>query len=368
MKALFVTSSQHFDSTGGAATHTRGILSIFSDIADVEVLTLPMPLRRLPHALKKFRAIGLGLASRQPAKSCLFLDRKNTKAFRGAVRSKAYDLVVINHSDLLPLSRHVPDQAKTVLISHNIESNIVQGEIDKLRAPRLLKRFLETDVRTTAQAERRLGRSLDLILPISRDDQSWYRKNVPDVDSLVVPTTFPGKPYEGERPAIGKTLRLAWLGNLNWWPNREGVDWLVESVLPRVPNDGGLEIHFYGAGTQTLSSPCSRVFGHGAIPDLETIWRFDHVALCPVLSGSGINVKLAEALFNRVPVLGTPHAYRGLPQLDDPALAMIDTDDWPAFLSSQRLREMAAEQVTEATSALFSKEQYSSLIRSVLQN
>ena len=334
MKALLVTSEAHFSSTGGAATHTRGIEAIFADIASVKVLTLPVPMKHLPHPLKKLRAIILGLITGKPSKSFLFLNSLSIEYFKNEIGREFFDIAIINHSDILSLSEYIPDNTKAVLISHNIESDILSGEIKKLRAPAFLKQFLERDVRATALAEMRMARSLDLILPISRDDQTWYRTNTPEIQSLAIPAVFPGKPYDGNRPCLGKTLRLAWIGNLHWGPNREGVEWLLQVVLPQISDDGSFELHFYGAGTEKLSSSCSRVHGHGLVRKLETVWESNHIALCPILSGSGMNVKLAEALFNRIPVLGTLHSGRGLPPIRDDGLALIEPKEWASFLSS----------------------------------
>ena len=51
------------------------------------------------------------------------------------------------------------------------------------------------------------------------------------------------------------------------------------------------------------------VFGY--VPDIQTFWSSIDVFVAPILSGSGINVKVCEALANGVPVVALPHAVRG---------------------------------------------------------
>jgi len=88
--------------------------------------------------------------------------------------------------------------------------------------------------------------------------------------------------------------------------------------------------------------------------------------LCPILSGSGTNIKLIESLYNGVPVLATPHACLGLPPVDDPALAVVPPEEWAAFLRSEHAVALAATTVRRETVEQFSARKQAEYLASIL--
>jgi glycosyltransferase involved in cell wall biosynthesis len=93
--------------------------------------------------------------------------------------------------------------------------------------------------------------------------------------------------------------------------NRDAVDFLRRSVAPRV----GADLRILTAGRcarrSTWRDGRSRSFGF--VPDLRPLFAAADVAINPVDSGSGSNIKLAEYLAAGLPVVSTPEGLRGLP-------------------------------------------------------
>ncbi|PEQ14233.1 hypothetical protein B2G71_01085 [Novosphingobium sp. PC22D] len=354
MKILFVAAEPHLAGHGGAVTYTGSIRRLFATLegAQVETLALPLPWRRLPPALRRARAMLAALLSGTPSKSRYFLDRRARRVYRATLRRLRPDIVVINSADLLPLieDKDEAGAARYVLVSHNVETEIIRGQIAATALPAPLKRLLARDVAATQAAEAAGARRMALIVCISHDDACWYREHAPGVPVIAVPGAFDGSPWQGPRPALDGPLRLAMLANMDWWPNLEGAGWLVNVLLPRLE---GVEVHLYGPGSERYAGRHPMLHAHGYVESLDTIWRDTHIMACPIFSGSGVNVKLVEALFHRVPVLATPHARRGLPPLDDPALMVLDPQDWAAFLASPHARALAETRVAEVTAQLF---------------
>lgn len=44
----------------------------------------------------------------------------------------------------------------------------------------------------------------------------------------------------------GGEVRFGFLGNLDWWPNRDGLRWFLREVWPAVPKSVRLDL--YGPG------------------------------------------------------------------------------------------------------------------------
>jgi hypothetical protein len=105
------------------------------------------------------------------------------------------------------------------------------------------------------------------------------------------------------------------LAHFEWWPNRVALEWLLRDVLPRVVRRD-LRLDLFGAGSTRFVNADSRIVAQGFVEDVARVFATSDVMLCPTHTGAGVNVKFAEALCNRVPVLGTRVAARGLPPAD----------------------------------------------------
>lgn len=57
--------------------------------------------------------------------------------------------------------------------------------------------------------------------------------------------------------------------------------------------------------------------------------------ICPTFSGGGVSIKLAEAIYNGMPVLARPFPVRGVQLPPDPAIGVLDRAcEWVSFLRS----------------------------------
>jgi hypothetical protein len=78
------------------------------------------------------------------------------------------------------------------------------------------------------------------------------------------------------------------------------------------------------------------VIAHGFVPSLVDIWAACDVMICPIHAGGGVSVKLAEIVYNGVPVVATSFAARGLPLEPHPSIVLLDgAEGWIRFLRSR---------------------------------
>ncbi len=138
---------------------------------------------------------------------------------------------------------------------------------------------------------------------------SVAHRNRGAVPIAVVPNCAPPGPAR-PGPAPGHK-RLLFVGNLTYRPNLDGARWLVEQVLPLLPEPWTIDLagpHHPGA----FADIDPRVTVHGVVADLESLYAACDVVGCAVLVGSGTRIKVLEAMAHHRPVVATTAAVDGL--------------------------------------------------------
>jgi glycosyltransferase involved in cell wall biosynthesis len=126
----------------------------------------------------------------------------------------------------------------------------------------------------------------------------------------------PNAARAGGRPRDdGRTLLF--VGNLGYWPNVEGLVWLLERVWPRVVAGSARPpaLWLAGGGCPPELARLARRAGArllGAVEDLEAVYGRATLALAPLRCGGGTRIKIVEAALARVPVVATSFGAAGL--------------------------------------------------------
>lgn len=363
MRIAWISSEPTERAIGGGGAYNRTVQRLLAAIPAVgDVIEVPLrPARPAqPHRLRQAIALLRSIFSRIPAKAMFHIPVGAIRMVADRLTKTDSDVVVISAADLLPCREAIGDRP-FILIAHNIEQKLYADQITQAaRRFTPLGWFLGKDLAKLRAMENRGIRDAALVIAISLEDAAFFGRRGPARPVFVLPPLFPGPLPDHGKATPRHPLRLALMAKMSWWPNRMGCDWLVHEVLSRLP-EGVAELHLYGPGSDTIGYPGNIVKAHGFVENLAEVWRDNHIAVCPIHQGSGVNVKLAESVFNGMPLLTTLYGARGLPPLSgDPAVKIIETaEDWIAFLCSDDAMELARITPMAETRLLFSDETYS---------
>jgi hypothetical protein len=309
----------------------------------------------LPHRVRQLAALARAGLGDLPAKSLYDASAAAIRRAKDALASSTHDLVVFNGGDLYFLAHVLAPSRPSIGLALNVEGDLYETQTAGIRALPFAGRYVARDLAKLRRVEADGLRRLGGIVCVSSEDAARFATIAPDTPRLVLPTTFDYVPYEREAArGVRRPLRLGLLAKYRWWPNAEAVEWFIGNVLSKLPA-GCAELHLFGYGAQRFSGRHPAVVVHGFVADLHEVWRDSDVVVCPIVSGSGINVKLVEAVYNRVPVIATSHALRGLPPLDDPAIVRLDgAEAWIEFLAGPEVEALARRIPSRAVSERFS--------------
>lgn len=326
----------------GAATVTRGLIRMLetpplsAEVACIPAFDKPVRSRRLRQALCLTRSVVSG----KPAKPLFVSSRRLVDEYRRRIAAEDFDLLLLNGSDLVELLTEVPANVRTVLVVHNIEHQLYSEQIR--RAPNWLqwaRTGLWKDQQRLRDFELQGFRRCGSAVFLSRCDEEYALKQAPNLRSMVMPPVFDYDPFVRPRRDVGPILHLGVLAGFSWWPNGDATRWFLERVLPHVP---GIRLHLFGEGSRALGAGVPRTVAHGPVEALQTVWETCDLMVCPVRTGGGVCVKLAEGIYNGMPTVATPFSARGLATPQDEALQYLDgADEWISFLRSPQARALA---------------------------
>ena len=351
---------------GGAGTYARGLIDVLRReplCAEVETVT-PSGFLRRQHRLQQVASLLRSVGSPLPSKA-LF---QYSRSFRGTVARRLEamrpDLIVLNGADLLWLLAEIPDELPTILVALNVEHELFRAQIDSLRGiPKPIRRLLLRDCRKLREYELAGAESVRSVVLASPMDAAALRREPGSRNVLTLPPIFPYPPYERKgRRKSGVGLEIGLMAHFGWWPNQSGFRWFLRHVLPKTKPD--LRVHLYGAGSETAARSAPRLVGHGFVKELRQVWERCDFMICPTVTGSGVNVKLAETIYNSMPVLATPLAARGLPITSGEGIALFErAEQWVDFLNGPSAEAFRLQRVPRSVGDNFRAESHADSVQ-----
>lgn len=117
------------------------------------------------------------------------------------------------------------------------------------------------------------------------------------------------------------------VGTLSWYANQEGLSWYIENVLPNLSRPLHHQIVGGGAsaGLSRKLHATNHLTAHGYVDDLEPFYQSAKCLVAPLLSGSGIKIKIINALARGLPVVTTSCGIEGFPAGFGPAILVQES-------------------------------------------
>lgn len=284
-----------------------------------------------------------------------------------------------SRDEFLYVSRFAPPAADLVIadyafsspaipfaLSDNAQSMIVMHDLLSMRATRFREKGLVDSVATLDEAdEMRLLGQADAIVAIQDVEAKHVRSALPRHPVLLTPLGH--ETVAAPQPGQGRTVFFV---GSNTAPNVIGLKWFLETswpeILKAVPD---CQLNVAGGVASGFSQPYRNVSFLGAVPSLTGFYRAAAVVISPLTVGSGLKIKIGEALSHGKAVVATSVSVEGI---SDDVLAHIAVcDEPPAFaqavsklLLDENFRALKAREAFDAYRELYSQE---SCYRELLQ-
>ncbi|MBC8102955.1 MAG: glycosyltransferase [Cytophagales bacterium] len=263
-------------------------------------------------------------------------------AVRAALETEPFAAV---HADHLTMLSFVPPPGdpllsgvKIVLDQHNVEHRIVQhlARGDGGVSP-LLRAVARWEGPRLRRFEQAACRRADLVLAVSEKDAGVFAELLRGTGAAATVRVTPigvDSGYFAPRNSPSRVSpMILTVGTMYWPPNVAGVRWFCAEILPLIRRQAP-DACFQIVGTKPTPAVralartgqgCIRVTG--TVPDVRPFMADCGVFVVPLRAGSGMRVKILNALAMGLPVVSTTLGAEGIAVTDRENILLADTPE-----------------------------------------
>jgi glycosyltransferase involved in cell wall biosynthesis len=337
MKILLLANKLPFPPRDGGSIATlnmlQGLHKAGNELTCLAMNTTkhPFPVEQIPQELRStIRFIGVDCdTSIKPIRLLINLffsttpyiaERFNIRAFRKALLAlldkEAFDIIQLEGPYLgcyLDQIRN-SSQARISLRAHNVE-HLIWKRMARLEPSLLLRWYLAKLAQRLIGYEMSVADRVDYLVPISEEDESRFKEEGTDTPIFTIPAGLNLNEYAFTK--LPSEPSLFFIGALDWRPNQEGVLWFLDHVFgPLLKEEPEIRLHVAGRNAparfiKIFDHP--NITFHGEVEDALSFIQSYSIMLAPLLSGSGIRIKILEAMALGRPVVTTTTGIEGIP-------------------------------------------------------
>lgn len=245
-----------------------------------------------------------------------YYDENFEKLLVRTVKNTQYDIIQFEGLFLAPYVDEVRKNCKSKLVyrAHNIEHQIWERLAQQKSDP-FKKIYLKLMARRIKRYEIQQINKFNAIAVFTGQDKNTMLQYGATIPVEIVPLGVDMGHYN---PDFDKTEfpSLFFLGSLDWMPNREGIEWFLQSFHNDLVNDE-LRVRFYVAGNNIPESfddydVLGKIFIQGEVDDGLEFMNSKSIMIVPLLSGGGMRVKIVEGMAMQKCIISTSLGAEGI--------------------------------------------------------
>lgn len=242
------------------------------------------------------------------------------------------DLIQIHNIHMAWLINHLRlfTKSPVVLRQENVEMMIMKRFYKNQKNP-LIRFYSYLQFRKFIRYEPKICEKFDKTIFISSEDEKTLIKNNPGIKSITIPSGVESK-LLNYVPSTTEKYSLVHLGNLDWLPNADSLQWFIDDILPEVVKQfHNIKLYIYGSGNYNKIHIPENLIGYiiykGFVSNLWEDIKDKALLVIPLRIGSGIRIKILELLAFGINILSTSIGKEGIELNDAEHILIADGKD-----------------------------------------
>jgi polysaccharide biosynthesis protein PslH len=265
--------------------------------------------------------------------------------------NNTYDVIQIEGTYPAVYTKTIKENsdALVVLRQHNVEYQIWERLAFNAKNP-VKKWYLGLLAKRLKSFEKRHLNIYNAIIPVTEDDGNLFKTLGCTIPIQPSPAGIDMDVWSVSSMAA-KPLSLYHIGSLEWMPNREAVDWFLADIWPSLKTEFPT-LEFSVAGKRMPDEMLNlNLEGVHLLGEVESAPKFiedKSICLVPLLSGSGIRLKILEAMSAGKVVISTTIGAQGIKYTIGEDILLADSlDEFSAAIRLLQENPEKAEEIGE---------------------
>jgi len=256
------------------------------------------------------------------------------------------------------IKRH--SKAKIVLRAHNVEHKIWERHLSNSRKS-ILNAYLSLQNKRLKKFELDVLNKIDAIVTITDHDKLLFEQMGFKKSMFTCITGVDVAQYQAKQNVQVKPKTVFYFGSMDWMPNQEAVRWFLENCWQKVSKavpDAKFVIAGRGMPQSFLQLNQPNVLVIENVKDSKAFFEQYQVMAVPLLSGSGLRIKIIEGMAYGKPIVSTSIGAEGI--YCDPKKDLIIADTPENFSSAviDLLNDPAKCEMLEKNASAFAYKEF----------
>lgn len=230
----------------------------------------------------------------------------------------------------IDLIRELWPQTPIILRSHNVE-HIIFERLSKEVANPILSWFYDDQAKKMKRFEAQALQSVDGVITFTDLDEKLYKSLYAKFNSKVIPVGIDPSSYNLQEQKKYQGFLI--LGSMGWAPYAESVLNFVEDTWINHWKDKSTDsLHIVGSKPTEELRQYDQKYGinvHGFVEDVQPFLHHSRAMIIPLKSGSGMRIKVLEAVASGCPIISTDVGIEGFPfQHQEHCILANSLEEW----------------------------------------
>jgi glycosyltransferase involved in cell wall biosynthesis len=259
-----------------------------------------------------------------------YVSGRYKKILLNELKRNYWDVVVIDHAQMGWLLPYLNGQT-LVHLSHNNESALYAERAR--HSSDIRGAIFRREYRRMRKLERALAVNCGAVWILTRSDADYFSQ----LGAFSRAFDVPSMNLDLELKSLSASRDVVLLGSWSWAPNRAGLLWFCEQVLPHLCQE--INVTVAGQGAEHLRDRFPDVEFLGRVPNASAFLASGRCIAVPSIEGAGIQIKSLDALAIGRPVVATRFALRSIKVPEDRVIIADRAADFASAISDMLKRE-----------------------------